>query len=65
MSPQIKAWREAVIRRAAIKIAYRRAWYNQNTPVSEIVLFLTRIEKTEAACQTLWRKIRRATATES
>ncbi len=44
MSPQTREWREATIKLAAMKIAYRRAWQNKNTPVGEIVELLNKIE---------------------
>ncbi|WP_191939592.1 hypothetical protein IFU37_023040 (plasmid) [Pantoea agglomerans] len=57
MSPQIREWREATIKLAAMKIAYRRAWQNKKTPVGEIVELLNKIETSEKYCRSLRRKV--------
>lgn len=62
MSPQIREWREATIKLAAMKIAYRRAWQNKKTPVGEIVELLNKIETSEKYCRSLRRKIGSVTA---
>lgn len=62
MSPQTKEWREATIKLAAMKIAYRRAWQNKKTPVGEIVELLNKIENSEKYCRSLRRKIGSVTA---
>lgn len=62
MSPQIRDWREATIKLAAMKIAYRRAWQNKKTPVGEIVELLNKIEISEKYCRSLRRKVESITA---
>ncbi len=57
MSPQTREWREATIKLAAMKIAYRRAWQNKNTPVGEIVELLNKIEISEKYCRSLRTKV--------
>lgn len=58
MSPQIREWREATIKLAVMKIAYRRAWQNKKTPVGEIVELLNKIETSEKYCHSLRCKVR-------
>lgn len=58
MSPQIREWREAMIKLAAMKIAYRRARQNKKTPVGEIVEMLNKIEFSEKYCCALRCRIR-------
>ncbi|MGK0603442.1 hypothetical protein [Yokenella regensburgei] len=57
MSPQAREWREATIKLAAMKIAYRRAWQNKKTSVGEIVELLNKIEISEKHCRSLRRKV--------
>ncbi len=61
MAPQIREWREATIKLAAMKIAYRRAWQNKKTPVGEIVELLNKIEISEKYCRSLRRKVGNST----
>jgi len=62
MSPQTREWREATIKLAAMKIAYRRAWQNEKTPVGEIVELLNEIETSEKYCRSLCCKVRNFSA---
>lgn len=58
MSPQMGQLREAMIKMAAMKVAYRRAWHNKKTPTSQLVLLLLEVENSEKNYQFLSRSVK-------
>lgn len=58
MSPQTSQLREAMIKLAAMKIAYRRAWHNKKTPVTQLVSLLHEVEISEKNYRLLSRSLK-------
>lgn len=58
MSPQTSQLREAMIKLAVMKIAYRRAWHNKKTPVTQLVSLLHEVEISEKNCRLLSRSLK-------
>jgi len=58
MSPQTHQLREAMIKLAAMKIAYRLAWNNRKTPITQLVSLLHEVELSERNCRLLSRSLK-------
>jgi len=58
MSPQTHQLREAMIKLAAMKIAYRLAWNNRKTPVTQLVSLLHEVEISEKNYRLLSRSLK-------
>lgn len=45
MSPQIKTWRESVIRHCALRLRYQRAWASGRVNICDLAALLSRMEE--------------------
>jgi hypothetical protein len=45
LSPEISAWREAVIRHCALRLRYQRAYARGNVSICDLSVLLARVEE--------------------
>lgn len=50
MSPQIKAWREAVIKYCALRLRYLRAWQTGRANICDLAVLLSKVEEAQEQC---------------
>lgn len=53
MSPQTKAWREAVIKYSVLRLRYLRAWQNGRANICDLAALLSRVEEAQEQCRNL------------
>lgn len=53
MSPQTKAWREAVIKHCALRLRYLRAWQTGRANICDLAALLSRVEEAQEQCRNL------------
>lgn len=53
MTPELKIWREAEIRRIMLRRQYFRAWASRRTDICALTFMLCRVEEAEERCSKL------------